>query len=167
MACTDSHVSEQPPPNRISIANNPFYTQYLSPGISQSRFKYVPKMVVEEQVLRAIFEGRQVKIKKRWYRCLYYNTEEFFKPSGLGETYYEIPILEQSIYDYRPRTQGPLRAIFNGCGDIIGVIFHPDTRKGSKLALEYVRPRYWEWHAASGQWAFLAPNGQLVSFAPP
>jgi hypothetical protein len=41
MPYTDSHVSDQPPPNRISIANNPFYTQYFSPGLSEFRFKYL------------------------------------------------------------------------------------------------------------------------------
>ena len=98
MTCTDSHVSEQPPPNRISIANNPFYTQYFPPGLTEYRFRYIPKNVVEEQVLRAISEGTRVRIGRERYPRVYNNVEGHFRFPAFGEAYFELPILERSIF---------------------------------------------------------------------
>src|ERR1700722_17810473 len=88
---------------------------------------YIQETAVEEQVLRALFEGTRVTIKNQQYPRVYKNIEEFFRSPALGETYYELPILERSIFDHVPDSQGPIRALlFNRCGEIIGVIFHQE-----------------------------------------
>ena len=71
---------------------------------------------------------------KKQYPHIYETSEQFFRSPTFGEVYYEVPILERSIT--MPKW-GPVRAIFNDNGEVIGVVVHKNKRSDFKQALEY------------------------------